>query len=115
MTVADSVLGTPLTSTVAPAHPASLDYSAPVVSATTETVPAGAARTIWGLDPVQLHTRYWAAHGVQVVRQGEPSEIVKHAELYLLIENDALSLFKLAPLMDALNWVYPQVLVAKHL
>ena len=23
-------------------------------------------RTIWGLDPLQLHMRYWAAHGVQV-------------------------------------------------
>ena len=45
-------------------------------------------RTIWGLDPVQLHTRYWAAHGVQVVRQGEPSDIVKHAELFLLTEPD---------------------------
>ena len=27
-------------------------------------------RTIWGLDPLQLHNRYWAAHGVQVVAQG---------------------------------------------
>src|SRR5215213_11083733 len=113
MTVADSVLGTPLTSTVAPAHPASLDYSAPVVSATTETVPAGPARTIWGLDPVQLHTRYWASHGVQVVRQGEPSEIVKHAELYLLTDPSTLTLFKLGPLMDTLNWVTPTVLFVR--
>ena len=29
-------------------------------------------RTVWGLDPFQLYTRYWAAMGVQVVRQGEP-------------------------------------------
>ena len=41
-------------------------------------------RTIWGLDPFQLYTRYWAAMGVQVVRQGEPSPIVSHAELFLL-------------------------------
>ena len=75
--------------------------------------PAAAGRTIWGLDPVQLHTRFWAAHGVQVVRQGEPSEIVRHAELYLLTEPDALCLFKLGPLMDALNWVKPQVLFVR--
>ncbi len=43
-------------------------------------------RTIWGLDPFQLYTRFWAAHGVQVVRQGEPSQIVKHAELFLLTD-----------------------------
>ncbi|HWC89382.1 MAG TPA: hypothetical protein VG433_07000, partial [Pirellulales bacterium] len=74
------------------------------------TVPA---RTIWGLDPQQLHTRYWAAHGVQVVRRGEPSEIVKHAELFLLTESSSLALFSLAPLMDALNWIKPQVLFVR--
>src|SRR5437764_10692424 len=78
------------------------------------SAPASASpRTIWGLDPVQLHTRYWASHGVQVVRQGEPSEIVSHAELFLLTENDALTLFRLGPLMEALNWIKPQVLFVR--
>src|SRR5437762_1493514 len=68
-------------------------------------------RTLWGLDPFQLYTRFWAAHGVQVVRQGEPSPIVKHAELFLLTEPKTLVLFKLqSVMMDALNWVNPQVL-----
>jgi lipopolysaccharide/colanic/teichoic acid biosynthesis glycosyltransferase len=70
-------------------------------------------RTIWGLDPQQLHTRYWAAHGVQVVRLGEPSEIVKHAELFLLTDAGSLALFPLSPLMDALNWIKPQVLIVR--
>ena len=52
-------------------------------------------RTIWGLDPFQLYTRYWAAMGVQVVRQGEPSPIVTHAELFLLTEPKTLVLFLL--------------------
>jgi lipopolysaccharide/colanic/teichoic acid biosynthesis glycosyltransferase len=68
------------------------------------------ARTIWGLEPLQLHTRYWAAHGVQVVRQGEPSQIVRHAELFLLTDPRSLTIFKLAPVMDVLNWIQPQVL-----
>jgi lipopolysaccharide/colanic/teichoic acid biosynthesis glycosyltransferase len=71
------------------------------------------ARTIWGLDPVQLHTRYWASLGVQVVRPGEPSEIVRHAELYLLTDPGSLTLFKLGPLMDVLNWVKPTVLFVR--
>src|SRR5688572_31874740 len=92
------------------------DLADPAVQ--TRAQPAGptdgaAQRTIWGLDPVQLHTRYWASHGVQVVRQGEPSEIVSHAELFLLTENDALTLFKLGPLMEALNWIQPQVLFVR--
>ncbi|HRK32233.1 MAG TPA: hypothetical protein PLD59_14295, partial [Tepidisphaeraceae bacterium] len=69
-----------------------------------------APRTIWGLEPLDLHARYWAAHGVQVVRQGEPSQIVKHAELFLLTDPRSLCLFKLAPIMDALNWIGPTVL-----
>ena len=71
------------------------------------------SRTIWGLDPQQLHTRYWAAHGVQVVRLGEPSEIVKHAELFLLTDSGSLTLFSLAPLMNTLNWIKPQVLFVR--
>src|SRR5690349_21472019 len=107
---ADDLLVTPALAAPPPASSASV----PSQATTGGFPPAnGDARTIWGLDPIQLHTRFWAAHGVQVVRQGEPSEIVRHAELYLLIENDALSLFKLAPLMDALNWVKPQVLFVR--
>ena len=88
---------------------------APSAPADASPAPAPPAppRTIWGLDPVQLHSRYWASHGVQVVRQGEPSEIVKHAELFLLTENDALTLFKLGPLMEALNWIQPEVLFVR--
>lgn len=76
-------------------------------------VAASSPRTIWGLDPQQLHTRYWAAHGVQIVRQGEPSEIVKHAELFLLTDSGSLTLFQLTPLMDVLNWIKPQVLFVR--
>jgi len=68
------------------------------------------ARTIWGLDPVALHHRFWAAHGIQVVRQGEPSEIVDHAELYLLTDPRSLVLFRMASVIDVLNWLKPQVL-----
>src|SRR5215470_11440159 len=80
-----------------------------MVSAAPQT-PIAAPRTIWGLDPIQLHTHFWAAHGVQVVRQGEPSQIVKHAELFLLTDPRSLVIFKLAPVMDQLNWIQPQVL-----
>lgn len=86
-----------------------MDQTLSVASPAAPTPP----RTVWGLDPLQLHNRYWAAHGVQVVAQGEPSEIVRHAELYLLVEPGTLSLFQLAPLMEALNWIKPQVLFVR--
>jgi hypothetical protein len=63
--------------------PAEADH---LIAAGQSPAAAGSPRTIWGFDPVQLHDRYWASFGVQVVRQGEPSEIVRHAELFLLTD-----------------------------
>jgi lipopolysaccharide/colanic/teichoic acid biosynthesis glycosyltransferase len=65
------------------------------------------------LDSLQLHAHYWAAYGVQVVQQGEASQIVKNAELFLLTDPRTLAIFKLAPLMDVLNWVQPLVLFVR--
>ncbi len=69
--------------------------------------------TVFGLDPIQLHARYWASLGVQVVRVGEPSEVVHHAELYLLLDPRSLPMFRLGDLNEALNWVAPTVLTLR--
>jgi len=69
--------------------------------------------TVWGLDALMLHDRFWAARGVQVVRQGQSSELVKHAELYLLVDRDSLSIFRLGRVIDTLSWLKPQVLFAR--
>ncbi len=66
--------------------------------------------TVWGLDPTQLHDRFWAARGVQIVRQGEPSEIVDDAELFLLTESDTLTIFRLGELVDSMSWTEPDIL-----
>jgi lipopolysaccharide/colanic/teichoic acid biosynthesis glycosyltransferase len=70
-------------------------------------------RTVWGQDPVNLHNRFWAARGVQVVRQGEPSQIVRSAELYLLTDPRSLVAFNLFDVMEVLNWIKPQVLFVR--
>jgi len=69
--------------------------------------------TIWGLDPIGLHDRFWAARGVQVVRQGEPSSIVEGAELYLLTMPRTLVLFRLRDLVDQLSWLRPDLLMIR--
>jgi lipopolysaccharide/colanic/teichoic acid biosynthesis glycosyltransferase len=76
-------------------------------------VPRPDKPTIWGLDPDQLHDHFWAARGVFVVRLGEPREIPRDAELYLLTDARTLTIFRLAPLMDTLNWVRPSVLFVR--
>ena len=65
--------------------------------------------TIWGLTPVELHDRFWAARGVQVVRVGEPSVIVDGAELFLLTDPRLLTVFRLRMLVDRLSWLKPDV------
>lgn len=85
-------------------------FTTPTAAQSLVMPPAALARTVWGLDALQLQARYWAAHGVQVVRQGEPSQIVRHAELFLLTDANSLALFNLGPAMDTLNWIEPRVL-----
>ena len=71
------------------------------------------APTVWGLSPLQLHDRFWAARGVQVVRHGEPSEIVDGAELFLLTESRTLAIFKLTRPVEALSWLKPDILAIR--
>lgn len=80
----------------------------------TASPPADAQRpTVWGMDPVQLHSRFWASRGIQVVRLGEPSELVRHAELYLLTDPRTLTLFRLAPVVEQLSWLGSDLLVLR--
>ena len=69
--------------------------------------------SIWGLTPTHLHDRFWAARGVQVVRQGEPSEIVDGAELFLLTDARSLAVFSLVRLLDTLCWTKPELLFVR--
>lgn len=65
--------------------------------------------TVWGLDAVQLQGRFWASRSVQVVRQGEASQIVDHAELFLLTDRRTLAVFRIAPILDRLSWLQPDL------
>ena len=76
-------------------------------------VQTGHHPTLWGLTPAQLHDRFWAARGVQVVRQGERSEIVGGAELFLLTDARTLAIFRLARPVEVLSWIKPDVLLVR--
>ncbi len=67
-------------------------------------------RTVWGLTPLQLHDRFWAARGVQIVRMGSDQPIDANAELFMLVGPNVLTMFRLHPLLDTLNWLHPRVL-----
>lgn len=69
--------------------------------------------TVWGMDPVQLHARFWASRGIQVVHQGVPSEIVPHAELFLLADPRTLALFRLNEIVEQLSWLDSEVALVR--
>ena len=66
--------------------------------------------TIWGLTPAELHERFWAARGVQVVRRGEQTALMPQAELYLLLDEPLLVIFRLGRLVETLSWLRPRIL-----
>lgn len=71
------------------------------------------APTIWGLTPVEVHDRFWASRGVEVVRRGEQSELSSSAELYLLADPKTLVIFRLRDLVELLSWLKPKLLVVR--
>ncbi len=80
-------------------------------------IPAdGLARpTIWGLDPVQLHDRFWAHRGVQVVRPGgkAPEPLSQRAQLYLLIERGVLTTIESVKAFETLYWSSPDLVYVR--
>ena len=60
--------------------------------------------TIWGLGPPTVYDHYWAAHGIQVVRQGEAEAISAKAGLFLLTPAGWFVHFHLAKVLSACRW-----------
>jgi hypothetical protein len=67
--------------------------------------------TVWGLDPVQMHDRYWAARGVCVVRPQEKMPLPRGAQIFMLTDRRTLALFPLRRAVEQLYWVKPEVLL----
>ncbi len=69
--------------------------------------------TIWGLSIVQLHDRFWASRGVQVVRLGEPSTIVDDAELFMLTDPRTLVTLRIREVVEKMVWMKPELLIVR--
>ncbi|HET6249641.1 MAG TPA: sugar transferase [Tepidisphaeraceae bacterium] len=81
----------------------------------TETLGNSSAtvHTIWGLEPLALHDRFWASRGVQVARAGQRTQIDRKAELFLLIDPRELFLFDLQNWIELMNWTKPDLLLLR--
>lgn len=59
---------------------------------------------MWGLSITAIHDRFWAARGIQVVRQGEPAELIEAAELFMLLDRRLLTIFRPALMVESMYW-----------
>lgn len=64
---------------------------------------------VWGSTPLELHDRFWASQGVQVVRQGGMPIDERGPVLYLMLGPDELVSFELKPIVRQLHWSSPQL------
>lgn len=94
---------------VAPDAPRPIDANGRVG----DRAPVSLQPTLWGLTPAQLHQRYWAAHGVQVVPVGSGVEISQHAELFLLVEASRMVILPLRRALELLCWLKPDILIVR--
>ncbi len=70
-------------------------------------------QTVWGLDANQLHARFWAARGVQVVCRGDDTPVSDDAELFLMAEPSHFCLFRIDQIIDTLSWLKPKLLFVR--
>jgi hypothetical protein len=73
---------------------------------------ARAPLTLWGLTPVDIHDRFWAARGIRVVRPGNDIGIggLQRPEAFLLLDQQALVIFELRSAVDRLHWTKTKLL-----
>jgi len=69
--------------------------------------------TVWGLSIVELHDRFWASRGVQVVRLGERSTIVDDAELFMLTDPRTLVMLRIRGVVEKMVWMKPDLLIVR--
>ncbi|MEZ0267140.1 MAG: sugar transferase [Phycisphaerae bacterium] len=79
----------------------------------TPAAPPPPVPTIWGLDPVQLHDRFWAHRGVQVVRPGERQPLSDRAQLFLLTDERLLATVDSAKAFETLYWSSPDLVYVR--
>src|SRR4051812_38614694 len=73
----------------------------------------GTEATVWGVSGGQVHDRFWASRGVQVVRLGERSTIVDDAELFLLTDPRTLVTLRIREVVEKMLWMKPDLLTVR--
>ncbi len=69
-----------------------------------------AATPVWGLTLTEIHDRYWASRGFQIIRPGGPKPDPDGPELYVLLDEDKLVGFGVRRLLRIMSWMHPRAI-----
>ncbi|MCA9273521.1 MAG: sugar transferase [Phycisphaerales bacterium] len=69
-----------------------------------------AATPVWGLTLTEIHDRYWASRGFQIVRPKGPRPDPNGPELYILLDEDKLVGFGVRRLLRIMSWMHPRAI-----
>lgn len=79
----------------------------------TQTIHAScpdALTPVWGLTLTEIHDRYWASRGFQIVRPGGAKPDPNGPELYILLDEDKLVGFGVRRLLRIMSWMHPKAI-----
>lgn len=80
---------------------------------TNSTIVQGTYPTTWGLNPIQLHDRFWTSQGVQVIHRGRHTPLADDAEYFMLLDADHLILARLHDLLAGRTWPTPSLHIVR--
>ncbi len=66
--------------------------------------------SLWGLELKEIHDRYWASRGFQIVRPGGPAPDPSGPELYVLLDADLLVGFGVRKILRIMPWMQPRAI-----
>ena len=69
-----------------------------------------AATPVWGLTLTEIHDRYWASRGFQIVRPQGPKPDPTGPELYVLLDEDKLVGFGVRRILRIMSWMHPKAI-----
>lgn len=67
-------------------------------------------KSVWGLELTQIHDRYWASRGFQVIRPGGPAPNPDGPELFVLLDENLLVGFGVRQILRLMSWLQPQAI-----
>lgn len=65
---------------------------------------------VWGLSLTEIHDRYWASRGFQIIRPNGPKPDPNGPELYILLDADKLVGFGVRRLLRLMSWMHPKAI-----